>query len=288
MNGVWTGSMAVLDAATNLYLLADDGTQHTGASNPFDVLPNTEADLGVTISASPNPVPLGSNLTYTIAVSNRGPASASAVAVSNLLPAGVTFLAATTSQGTWTNDAAWLIANLGALPSGAAAVFTVTVRVDTTGTHTHSAMVTTTQSDPNSNNNATAITVTVYRDTDGDGMWDDWELANRLDPRDATDAALDPDGDGHTNLQEFLSGTDPNDPASVLRIRRVSMSGKDVRIGFRGSQGKRYRLERLDGWETNAWTRLVDFKIGGVLNVELIDAGAAARPFGFYRIRLMR
>ncbi len=47
-------------------------------------------------------------------------------------------------------------------------------------------------------------------DDDGDQMPDEWELANGLDPLDATDAGLDSDADGLLNLDEFLAGTDPN------------------------------------------------------------------------------
>ena len=41
-------------------------------------------------------------------------------------------------------------------------------------------------------------------------MSDGWEVANGLDPRDPSDAARDPDGDGLTNLEEFQNNTNPN------------------------------------------------------------------------------
>jgi hypothetical protein len=47
-------------------------------------------------------------------------------------------------------------------------------------------------------------------DDDNDGMPDTYELANSLDPFDPADAVLDADGDGVSNLQEYLDGTNPN------------------------------------------------------------------------------
>jgi len=47
-------------------------------------------------------------------------------------------------------------------------------------------------------------------DIDGDGMSNDYELANGLDPRDNSDAALDLDGDGVSNLEEFTNESDPS------------------------------------------------------------------------------
>ncbi|WP_018185284.1 hypothetical protein [Kaistia granuli] len=41
-------------------------------------------------------------------------------------------------------------------------------------------------------------------DKDQDGMADDWELAMGLSPSDPTDGQLDRDGDGWTNLEEYL------------------------------------------------------------------------------------
>ena len=47
-------------------------------------------------------------------------------------------------------------------------------------------------------------------DDDSDGMPDDYELANGLNPLNSFDQQSDLDGDGFTNLQEFEFGTDPN------------------------------------------------------------------------------
>ncbi|MDM8536732.1 FG-GAP-like repeat-containing protein [Desulfobacterales bacterium HSG17] len=46
-------------------------------------------------------------------------------------------------------------------------------------------------------------------DTDADGMPDSWETDGGLDPNNPSDAALDRDGDGISNLVEFINGTNP-------------------------------------------------------------------------------
>ena len=46
-------------------------------------------------------------------------------------------------------------------------------------------------------------------DRDQDGMPDSWETKHGLDPRDFGDAAKDKDGDGYTNIEEWLNDTDP-------------------------------------------------------------------------------
>jgi hypothetical protein len=43
------------------------------------------------------------------------------------------------------------------------------------------------------------------RDTDGDGMPDDWERKNKLNPNDPTDGSMDADSDGYTNVEEYLN-----------------------------------------------------------------------------------
>jgi len=47
------------------------------------------------------------------------------------------------------------------------------------------------------------------RDSDDDGMPDGWEEKFGLDPYAAADTVLDTDGDGYTDVEEYLNGTDP-------------------------------------------------------------------------------
>ncbi|MEI6150650.1 MAG: NAD(P)H-hydrate epimerase, partial [bacterium] len=58
--------------------------------------------------------------------------------------------------------------------------------------------------------NNRVLRLRVLVDSDGDGMDDVWEIMHGLNPLDPSDAALDPDGDGVTNIGEYRLGTDPH------------------------------------------------------------------------------
>jgi hypothetical protein len=86
-------------------------------------------------------------------------------------------------------------------------------------------------------------------DRDGDGLPNDWELANGLNPDSAAGddgATGDPDHDGATNLQEYLAGTNPQDPQSVLRLSITPLDGSQMLINWRTEAGLRYQLEAAD------------------------------------------
>jgi hypothetical protein len=79
-------------------------------------------------------------------------------------------------------------------------------------------------------------------DTDRDGMPDDWEQANGLDPADPADAGRDDDGDGFSNLQEYLAGTDPRDPASRAVTGVLEPAANGWRLAFPSVPGRLYTV----------------------------------------------
>lgn len=55
------------------------------------------------------------------------------------------------------------------------------------------------------------LSLITLQDSDEDGMPDDWETENSLNPNNSADAATDPDGDHLSNLGEYENRCDPND-----------------------------------------------------------------------------
>ena len=120
------------------------------------------ADLSITKTPAPGPYGTGQPLTYTIVVSNGGPSTATAVTVTDVLPAGTTFQSAT--PGGACSGTTTITCNAGTLASGASATFTLTVTLPSSvGPVTNTATVTAaaTTIDPNPSNNSASSTVTV-------------------------------------------------------------------------------------------------------------------------------
>ena len=69
----------------------------------------------------------GQNVVFTLTLSNAGPTEATGVTVNDLLPAGLTFVSSTPSQGTYNaNTGVW---NVGTVNSGANATLMITATV---------------------------------------------------------------------------------------------------------------------------------------------------------------
>ncbi|NND74958.1 MAG: DUF11 domain-containing protein [Ilumatobacter sp.] len=145
LTGTWT--VAVDPAATpGVYT-----TKHTAVSDTPDPNPlNDEeveettviavADLSIAKIDDPDPVIAGEDLTYTLTVDNAGPSDAADVVVTDLVPAGTTFVS---TSGCAEDPAGVPTCSLGVIPAGGSASYDITVTVDpsTTGTVVNEALV---------------------------------------------------------------------------------------------------------------------------------------------------
>ena len=86
------------------------------------------SDLSVSMTASPLQPMLGSNLLYSITVSNRGPATSRGVILTNQIPAGSSFVSASSTMGLCSYAGGVVSCALGDLTNGATAIVTIIVQ----------------------------------------------------------------------------------------------------------------------------------------------------------------
>ena len=118
-------------------------------------------DLSVTKTATPDPVPAGGSLTYTLTVTNSG-ASSTSVVLTDVMPQGVVVASAIATQGSC-NPGATTVCNLGTLSANASTTVTIetTLATTTAGVISNQATVAASSTDPVSSNNAATATTTV-------------------------------------------------------------------------------------------------------------------------------
>jgi uncharacterized repeat protein (TIGR01451 family) len=118
-----------------------------------------QADLALTKAVSDATPSVGDQITFTVTLTNSGPATATGVAVTDLLPVGLTFVSATTSLGTYNSPTGlW---SVGTVAAGATQTLLITGTVVSPGATTNTAAITASgQADPNTANNTASATVT--------------------------------------------------------------------------------------------------------------------------------
>jgi len=122
-----------------------------------------------------------------------------------------------------------------------------------------------------------------------DTPFDGWRFARftsaELADPNVSGADADPDHDGASNWQEFLAGTDPRDPGSVLRMK-IDAATNTARISFGGGTNHSYTLQYADDLNARIWIDLTNFPplttAGTLLYFDPLPAGQTNR---FYRVR---
>jgi uncharacterized repeat protein (TIGR01451 family) len=152
---------------------ADSNNSNNLASATTTVI--ASADLRITKTDSPDPVIAGANLTYSLNVANLGPSWARQVAVSDTLPAQVTFVSASIGGGSGTcsplgGSPTVVQCNLGDIADGGTRDITIQTTVlssvpNNTVIH-NSASVSSPTSDPVPGNNTAAADTTVHAQAD--------------------------------------------------------------------------------------------------------------------------
>lgn len=122
-------------------------------------LSSTLADVAVSVSA-PTSAATGSDVTYSVTVTNNGPSTANPVTLLDFLPDGTTFKSVTASQGTCAGGMV-VRCNLGSMSSSGAATLQITATMLASGTLTSTATVTGAQGDSNMANNTASTDVVV-------------------------------------------------------------------------------------------------------------------------------
>jgi uncharacterized repeat protein (TIGR01451 family) len=166
----YTGTAAGDDTITACYDKDGSGTcdsgEPTATATKHWIVRN--ADLSV-VKTGPAYVANGGPITYSITVTNNGPATAHNVVVTDSIPSSITGATATPSQGSCSGS---FSCNLGDIASGGSATITITGTVSTSGSSvSNTACASSDNPDPDSANNCSTTRATVFTMGSGGGAF---------------------------------------------------------------------------------------------------------------------
>ncbi|HYF35378.1 MAG TPA: CHRD domain-containing protein, partial [Prosthecobacter sp.] len=118
--------------------------------------------------------------------------------------------------------------------------------------------------------------------TDGlDDVWQDVYDAWTLAPGD------DEDSDGATNLTESIAGTNPRNPADVIKVGNMTVAGNNVVLNVKSENGKKYQLKSSTVPTGGTWTDEGNAVTGTGGNLQFVTPMGVATNRKFYRVETL-
>lgn len=152
--GTLTSVATVAASETDLNTVNNTATLATPVNLPA-------ADVAITRLTLTNDLAVGTNLIFTIQVTNQGPADALQTVLTDTLPAGLAIVSTLPSAGTLSQAANTITWNLGTLAANSGATLGITAAPIASGAFTNTAVLSTASADPVATNNTASLPVTI-------------------------------------------------------------------------------------------------------------------------------
>jgi uncharacterized repeat protein (TIGR01451 family) len=171
-NGVWQSTL-LFDTTLSIIGFSEDESgqlwvsdYNGGAVYPIVEGPPAPIDLSLTQNDSVDPSLAGSQLTYTIQVRNSSSALATGVLITDTMPAGASFVSASSTKGSCTRSGGIVTCRIPSLTAAASATITLKVKPVASGTisNTATAEANEPESNPADNSSTESTTITASSD----------------------------------------------------------------------------------------------------------------------------